>query len=191
MIGIIAQKQGRPGGRPCNKTMEKDMLEGNRVDPREKRYQFVGRTICFLFNKHQVLLIKGSENRKRWAGLYNGIGGHVEKGESIMECARRELSEEAGVDGAELDLVSIITIDNGNNPGICLFVYRGEYDGDVSEGSDEGSIEWVDMANIENLQVVQDLPGLLGMVFRYQKGDDPTYFKYSFDSEGKLGISRG
>jgi 8-oxo-dGTP diphosphatase len=167
------------------------MLDGNRVDPSEKRYQFVARTICFLFNKHQVLLIKGSKNRKRWADLYNGIGGHVEQGESIMECAKRELAEEAGVDGVELDLVSVISIDNGKNPGICLFVFRGEYDGDIGAGSDEGTVEWVDMASIEDLPAVQDLPGLLGMVFRYQEGDDPTYFKYSFGPDGKLEILRG
>lgn len=167
------------------------MLDGNRVDPEEKRYQFVARTICFLFNDHRVLLINGSPNRKRWAGLYNGVGGHVEKGESILECAKRELSEEAGVEGVDLDLVSIITIDNGGNPGVCLFVYRGEYDGELISGSEEGTVEWVDMTRLEDLPVVQDLPGMLGMVYRYQKGDEPLYFKYSYNSDGKLSIIRG
>lgn len=45
----------------------------------------------------QVLLIR--KNRPTWqAGRWNGIGGHVEDGESINEAMRREFREEVGID---------------------------------------------------------------------------------------------
>jgi 8-oxo-dGTP diphosphatase len=37
-------------------------------------------------------------------GKYNGIGGKFELGESARECALRELSEEAGIDAAQVNL---------------------------------------------------------------------------------------
>lgn len=54
--------------------------------------------IGFLFNsKDSVLLIR--KNRPEWQkGKLNGIGGHVEKGESYLQAMRREFFEEAGVD---------------------------------------------------------------------------------------------
>ena len=43
-----------------------------------------------------VTLIR--KNRPEWqAGKLNGVGGHVERGESYHECMVREFQEEAGV----------------------------------------------------------------------------------------------
>lgn len=166
------------------------MFEGNSVPGKEKRYMLVARTISFLFNRHDVLLIKGSMNRTRWAGLYNGVGGHVEQGESILDCAKRELLEEAGIEGVSLDLVCIITIDNGKNPGVCLFVYRGEYEGEAGFESGEGKIEWVDLGKVDSLPIVDDLQGLLGLAFTYKKGDRVKYLKYAYDADQNLTIVR-
>lgn len=57
-----------------------------RIDDQE-RYLVVPRTLVFLFDEQdRVLLLKGAENKIRWAGLYNGIGGHVERGKiSLMQ----------------------------------------------------------------------------------------------------------
>jgi 8-oxo-dGTP diphosphatase len=50
----------------------------------------------------QVVLIQ--KNRPSWQrGLLNGVGGHVEAGESSRACMVREFREETGVETAELD----------------------------------------------------------------------------------------
>ena len=52
----------------------------------------------FLFNlrMNRVVLIR--KNRPTWQqGKLNGIGGHVEKGETHLECMEREFKEETGV----------------------------------------------------------------------------------------------
>jgi 8-oxo-dGTP pyrophosphatase MutT (NUDIX family) len=43
--------------------------------------------------------------------LYNGIGGHIEAGEDILEAAQRELNEETGISQVELSICGQIMID--------------------------------------------------------------------------------
>lgn len=53
-------------------------------------------SVGFLFNDDQVVLIR--KNRPEWqAGKYNGVGGHVEVGETFEQCMEREFEEETGV----------------------------------------------------------------------------------------------
>jgi len=56
-----------------------------------KRY-----VVGFPTQKLSVLLIK--KNRPRWqTGRYNGIGGHIEKGEKPIDAMVRECEEETGL----------------------------------------------------------------------------------------------
>ena len=52
----------------------------NPISPSE-RYKVIPRTLIFLFNNNKVLLIKQNEKEKIGFGRWNGVGGHVEKGE--------------------------------------------------------------------------------------------------------------
>jgi len=52
--------------------------------------------LIFNEDKTQVLLIR--KNRPQWqAGMFNGIGGKVEEGESALECMIRESHEETTI----------------------------------------------------------------------------------------------
>jgi len=59
----------------------------------EDRYTLYPRTLVFLFNQDQVLLIRRSPNAQLFPGMYNGVGGHVERGEDVLTAARREVRE--------------------------------------------------------------------------------------------------
>ena len=65
------------------------------------RYTLIPRTLIFLSCGNRMLLIKGAPHKRLWANLYNGIGGHVERGEDILSAARRELQEEIGMAAKE------------------------------------------------------------------------------------------
>ncbi len=105
----------------------------------KKRYQVVLRTLIFLRNGSEVLLIKGAPTKRLWANLYNGIGGHVDKGEDILTAAKRELVEEPGIIPDSLYLCGLITIDIKPTRGIQLFVFGGSCSSEVIRTSSEGS----------------------------------------------------
>lgn len=151
------------------------------------RYKVIPRTLIFLFdNQNRILLIKGSPQKKRWAGFYNGIGGHVEVNEDVLEGANRELYEETGIKEAELRLCGQIMVSVSSDLGIALFLFRGKYEQNDFQASSEGEIQWIPIKQIENYPIVDDLPILLPLVAAH-KADDPMIIgKYSFDREGEF-----
>ena len=56
-------------------------------------------SIGFVFNARmsQILLIKKGHGPKCVIGRWNGIGGHIELGETPLQCQVREFEEETGV----------------------------------------------------------------------------------------------
>ncbi len=153
------------------------------------RYQLVPRTLIFLTRGQQVLLIKGAPHKRLWANRYNGIGGHVERGEDVLSSARRELQEESGLNVSDLRLCGVVTIDVGPSAGIGLYVLRGEDpQGDLFP-SEEGALEWVDRQDLERLPLVEDLPVLLPRVLEQMADAAPFSAYYSYDETGKLTIS--
>ncbi len=137
----------------------------------DTRYKVIPRVLLFIFNADQVLLIKGSDTKKTWPGLYNGLGGHVEKGESVLEAAKRELEEESGITALIMDCVGNILIDGEGDVGICVFVFYGETAQKNLSPSCEGTPEWIPLANIGKIQCVADLPMLIPKVIEaHQSG---------------------
>ncbi|HEY9076958.1 MAG TPA: NUDIX domain-containing protein [Anaerolineaceae bacterium] len=155
------------------------------------RYQVVPRTLIFLFSETRVLLLKGSPQKRIWANRYNGIGGHIERGEDVLSAARRELFEESGLEADDLMLCGVIMIDTGKQAGIALFVFKGNHiRGDV-RASTEGNLEWVETTAIDELPVVEDLRVLLPRVINMRPGETPFSAIYSYSSDNRLMINFG
>ena len=152
------------------------------------RYSLIPRTLIFLTRQDQILLIKGARHKRLWANQYNGIGGHVERGEDLLTAAKRELHEETGLKDVELWLCGTITIDTNDNPGIGIFVYRGDYKAGELKESKEGTLAWITLDQVFSLPLVEDLYQLLPRILNTSKTGRNFSALYTYDKQGQLNI---
>ena len=148
----------------------------------------IPRTLVFVTRGDQVLLLKGAANKRLWAGLYNGIGGHVEQGEDALSAARRELLEETGLPGQSLRLCGTLLVDTGQNIGIAIYIYKGEVPFGEPLSSTEGSLEWVHCSRLQALHLVEDLPILLPRILSTPPGAPPFSARSFYDTQERLQV---
>jgi 8-oxo-dGTP diphosphatase len=160
---------------------------------KKQRYRVVPRTLIFLTGVdpedgvRQVLLIKGAPTKRLWANHYNGIGGHVEWDEDILQAAQRELHEETGLTGVELNLRGVINIaaqPDGDAPaGVAVFLFCGETQDRAIRAGDEGEPAWIPLADLQRYPLVDDLYTLIPLL---TANEAPVYGHYQPTAEGAL-----
>ena len=129
-------------------------------------------TLCFVKYQNKILMI----NRKKppFMGMWNALGGHQEAGESVLECAKREIYEESGIVVNDAELYSIST---WNYDDDLIYVYLSTLDdcfdiGKYPYQSDEGIINFLDIDWVidkNNYGVVPDLRLFIDDIKKNQK----------------------
>jgi 8-oxo-dGTP diphosphatase len=148
------------------------------------RYRLVPRTAIFVRDGDSFLLLRGSADKKLWPGKYNGVGGHIERGEDVLRAAHREFHEETGLK-ANLWLCGTVLVDAGET-GVGLYVFTGEVIGGTRRDSAEGTLEWIALDAIPALPTVEDVPQLTARIHAMQPGDAPFAARSYYDASGRL-----
>ncbi len=152
------------------------------------RYAIIPRTLIFVVQAGRVLLIKGAQRKRLWAGLFNGVGGHIERGEDVLTAARRELLEETGLNVEALWLCGTVIVDAGAALGVGIFVLRGEKPHGELHPSPEGDLEWVAFDRLDSLPMVEDLSFLLPRVLASKRGQPPFSARSHYDNDQHLTV---
>ncbi len=145
-------------------------------------------TLCFILRGEDVLLLLKAEGRFG-GGKWNGPGGKMKAGETPIDCVKREVREESGLDIPSPRAHGTLYFRFGDDPSKdwLVHVYSArEFSGDV-RASDEGDLRWFSLQDIPYDEMWEDdrhwLPYLLrGESFR---GD------FLFDPPGERLLSYG
>ena len=135
-----------------------------------ERFVVYPRTLCFVQNGDDVLLLKGAPTKQLYANLYNGVGGHVERGEDVLAALRREVREETGLNIEQPCLRAVIMADEGAGPGVVIFVYTADSASRAVRSSPEGDLVWAQRAHLLEYDLVPDLRQLLPLLFSGDNG---------------------
>ena len=97
--------------------------------------------------------------------------------------------EETGLQVQHLELAAILFIDIHDIPGIQVFVFKGAYASGELQDSNEGHLEWMTRAQIEqHKRKVKDLPFLLQVIDAHTANTPPAMIKYLYDENGDMRI---
>lgn len=150
----------------------------------------IPRVLIFITRGDSFLLIKGAPTKKLWANKYNGIGGHVERGEDVLSAAKRELLEETGLQTG-LRLRGTVSVDAGEGIGVGMFVFTGalgQTDVSALSPSDEGTLEWLSVSQLADRPVVEDVAVFLKKIFAMRESDPPFAARSFYDPSGRLQV---
>ena len=136
------------------------------ADATQNRWLTIPRTLCFVLNGADVLLMKRAAHKRVFPNQYNGVGGHIERDEDPLTSARREILEETGLTVNNLQLRAIYNVDAKASTGIILFVFTAESDSRDVTANDEGTLHWIPQKDVSQFDLVEDLPIILPRILK-------------------------
>lgn len=102
-------------------------------------------------SREGVLLLKRSRNNSLYIGKWQLPGGKVEKGESPLNAAKREVLEEIGCKCFNIKLVKKLVFSNyykGHDSQVELHVFSCKLNGNVCLGRDHSEAKFVKKSDI-------------------------------------------
>lgn len=123
------------------------------------------------------------QNRVKY---WNGIsfpGGHVEKGESFIDSAKREVFEETGLKVDNLKLCGIIDwCHRKSGERYMVMLYKTDtYSGELIGETEEGKVFWADIDEIPKMELAPHF----GNYFKVFRGDDKQEFFGLYDKRSE------
>lgn len=91
---------------------------------------------------------KDDPNEGKWLG----VGGKLEEGETVDECAEREVFEETGIKDASLKRIGLIHFKSDIYPDEDMYLYKGNIKEKFQpEEINEGELVWIPKEKVMSL----------------------------------------
>jgi 8-oxo-dGTP diphosphatase len=134
-----------------------------------EKYSKIISTVCYIRRNGKILVLyrnkKEGLNNKRF---YRGLGGKAEQGENPIDCVKREIKEEAGVDINPI-WKGVLTISKPSDNDWEVHVFTAEgFNGSLID-SPEGELSWVDEFEFTNLEMPDGDKKLFPLLFKEGK----------------------
>jgi 8-oxo-dGTP diphosphatase len=124
----------------------------------------------FLFSKNSEKVVLISKLRPEWQiGKLNGIGGKIEKGETLYEAIVREFQEEAGVEIKDWILFCCL-----KNKNWHVYFFKAKADVEI-KSMEEEQVGWYSVKDIYNLNTIPNLRWLIHMALDSVTADVMDY----------------
>ena len=112
-------------------------------------------TLCYIKRSGKTLMLhRVRKPNDIHEGKWNGLGGHIESGETPEECVVREVYEESGLTLRNPRLRGILTFPmfDGIEDEYTFLYTANEFEGELIE-SPEGILEWIDDSKVLGLNL--------------------------------------
>ncbi|WP_136604873.1 NUDIX hydrolase [Paenibacillus dokdonensis] len=120
-------------------------------------------TICFIKKGDRILLL--NRNKSSWMGMWNGVGGKLEPGETPRESMLREIMEETGIVPERLHFKGLVTWLTESRKTGGMYTYMAELPEEFHYPTpiqtDEGILDWKELEWIlhpDNRGIVYNIP---------------------------------
>ena len=132
-------------------------------------------TLCYIKNGGRYLMLHRCRNKDGGHdvndGKWIGVGGHIEDGESPLDCVKREISEETGIEIENPRFRGVVTFVSDSAPTEQMFLFTAETDRTELLECDEGVLRWIPEDGIGSLNLWEGDRVFLG----YLKKDVPPF----------------
>ena len=122
------------------------------------RTENVELTVLCLVHKNGSYLLQ-NRAKEDWKG-YTLPGGHIEKGESIVDAVVREMKEETGLTVLNPHLCGVKQFPTENGRYLVFLFETERFEGELID-SDEGTMHWIRKEQLQEVNTVNDFEDLL------------------------------
>ena len=111
-------------------------------------------TLCYLIKDNKYLMLHRTKKEHDInSGKYIGVGGHIEEGESPVDCIKREVKEETGLTLGAVSYRGYITFVMGDETEHAILFTSEDFSGELIDNCNEGELSWVDIDRVSELNL--------------------------------------
>jgi len=109
-------------------------------------------TLIYVVNNGKVLLLNKKSGSKYLENKWLGLGGKIENNEDILESAKREAKEEAGITIDNAKIQGTYSWSNEEEIALIYLIVARKFSGELLKESNEGTLEWHDFKKINDIK---------------------------------------